>query len=74
MAKWMVAAKRADFNQIAEKYQITPILARILRNRDIVGDEEIHRYLHGDIENLYDPLLLKDMSRHRLHPKYTRRK
>ncbi|NBJ93776.1 single-stranded-DNA-specific exonuclease RecJ [Parablautia muri] len=63
MAKWMVAAKRADFNQIAEKYQITPILARILRNRDIVGDEEIHRYLHGDIENLYDPLLLKDMSR-----------
>ncbi len=62
MAKWMVAAKKADFNQIAEKYHITPVLARILRNRDIIGDEEIYRYLHGSMEDLYDPLLMKDMS------------
>ena len=41
MAKWMVAAKKADFNEIAAKYQITPVLARIMRNRDIVGDKEI---------------------------------
>ena len=40
MAKWMVAAKRADFDQIAKKYGISPVMARILRNRDLESDEE----------------------------------
>ena len=61
MAKWMVAAKKADFNEIAEKYQITPVLARIMRNRDIVGDEEIEKFLHGDLKDLPAPFLMKDM-------------
>ena len=43
MARWMVAAKKADFGAIARKYQISPVLARIMRNRDVVGDEEIDR-------------------------------
>ena len=38
MANWRVAAKRADFNAIAQKYKITPVLARIIRNRDIIAD------------------------------------
>ncbi|RKI90210.1 single-stranded-DNA-specific exonuclease RecJ [Parablautia intestinalis] len=63
MARWMVAAKKADFNQIAEKYRITPVLARILRNRDIIGDNEIERYLYGDIKDLHDPLLMKGMDK-----------
>ncbi len=63
MAKWMVAAKKADFDKIAEKYHITPVLARIMRNRDIVGDEEIRRFLHGGLEDLHSPLLMKDMGR-----------
>ncbi len=61
MAKWMVAAKKADFNQIAEKYRITLVLARILRNRDVIGDREIQKFLYGGIKDLYDPLLMKDM-------------
>lgn len=63
MARWMVAAKKADFNRIAEKYQISPVLARILRNRDIISDDEIERYLHGGIKDLYDPFLMKDMDK-----------
>lgn len=63
MAKWMVAAKRADFDRIAEKYHITPVLARIMRNRDVTGDEEIEKFLHGDLEDLHDPFLMKDMER-----------
>lgn len=63
MAKWMVAAKKADFDQIAEKYHITPVLARIMRNRDVIGDEEIDRFLHGDLKDLHDPLLMKDMGK-----------
>ena len=61
MAKWMVAAKKADFDKIAQKYHITPVMARIMRNRDLVEDEDIRKYLHGDLKDLYDPLLLKNM-------------
>lgn len=63
MAKWMVAAKKADFNQIAEKYKITPVLARIMRNRDMINEEEIEKFLKGTVEDLYDPFLLKDMEK-----------
>lgn len=61
MAKWMVAAKKADFDKIAQKYHITPVMARIMRNRDLVEDEDIRKYLHGDLKDMYDPLLLKNM-------------
>ena len=63
MANWKVAAKRADFNAIAEKYKITPVLARIIRNRDIIEDADIDKFLHGSIEDLYSPFLLKDMEK-----------
>ena len=60
MKKWMVAAKRADFDLIAEKFAISPILARIIRNRDVIGDEQIAMYLNGKREDMHDPHLLKD--------------
>ena len=61
MAKWMVAAKKADFNQIAQDYRITPVLARIMRNRDITEEEDIRKFLRGDLTDLHNPFLLKDM-------------
>ena len=63
MEKWFVAMKKADFNGIAEKYQISPIIARLMRNRDVIGDEAIDFYLNGTVEDLYDGLLMKDMDR-----------
>ena len=63
MEKWFVAMKKADFNGIAEKYQISPIIARLMRNRDVIGDEAIDFYLNGTVEDLYDGLLMKDMHR-----------
>ena len=63
MAKWVIAAKKADFAQIAQKYHIDPVLARIIRNRDVIGDEEIDRYLHGTLEDIPDPHLLKDVGK-----------
>ncbi len=63
MAKWMVAAKKADFDKIAEKYHITPVMARIMRNRDLVEDADIEKYLYGNLEDLYDPLLMKGMKK-----------
>lgn len=60
MAKWMVSAKKADFNGIAEKFGIDPVIARIIRNRDVAGEKEIEKFLHGTIDDLYEPALLKD--------------
>lgn len=63
MAKWVVTAKGADFNHIAEKFHIDPVIARIIRNREIVGDENIDEFLHGTIDKLHAPALLKDAER-----------
>ena len=60
MGKWMVSAKKADFNEIAKRFHIDPVIARIIRNRDVVGEEEIEKFLHATTEDLYDPALLKD--------------
>ena len=61
MAKWYVAAKKADFQGISEKYGISPVTARIIRNRDMVEEEEIRKFLEGGMEDLYSPALLKGM-------------
>ncbi len=62
-SQWMMQTKRADFTAIAEKYHISPVTARIIRNRDVVGTEEIERYLYGTISDLYSPDLLPDMEK-----------
>ena len=61
MDKWYVAAKKADFNQIAEEFGISPVLARIIRNRDVQGNEAIYRFLNGGVKDLYSPWLLYGM-------------
>ncbi len=63
MAQWFISAKKADFNKIAKKYNIDPVLARILRNRDVIEEEEIRKYLKGGRQDLYAPDLLKDMDK-----------
>lgn len=63
MSQWFVAAKKADFNKIAAKYHIDPVLARIIRNRDIIEEEDIRKYLTGDREDMYPPDKLKDMGK-----------
>ena len=45
MEKWYVAAKRADFNKWAEEFGISPVLARILRNRELTEEAEIRKFL-----------------------------
>lgn len=63
MEKWFVMRKGAPFQEIAEKFHIHPILARLIRNREVVGDEDINQYLHGTIADLYDGMLMKDMDK-----------
>lgn len=63
MGKWYVAAKKADFDAWAEKFHIDPVMARILRNRDLTNEEEIRKFLNGRMEDCHSPWLLKDMEK-----------
>lgn len=61
--KWFVTTKKADFEAIGKKFHISPITARIIRNRDVVTEEEVERYLYGTWKDLYHPFLLPDMEK-----------
>lgn len=60
-AKWMLYTKKADFEKIAREFHISPVTARIMRNRDVCGEEAIRRYLYGTRKDCYSPYLLKDV-------------
>ena len=59
----MLQTKRADFSGIAARFHISPVTARIIRNRDVEGEKAIDRYLNGTLDQLYDPHLMKDMDK-----------
>ena len=63
MEKWFVAAKKADFEKWAAEFHISPVLARILRNRDLTDEAQVGRFLHGTLKDCYSPWLLKDMEK-----------
>lgn len=63
MDKWLIRTKKADFTSIGKKYGISPILSRIIRNRNIVSDDEINTYLNGTIEDMHSPWKLKDIDK-----------
>lgn len=63
MEKWFVINKGADFAGIAKRFGMSPVTARLIRNRGVMGDEAIARYLKGGIGELYDPHLLLDSDR-----------
>ncbi len=60
MAKWMVSAKKADFTAIGARFGIDQVTARIIRNRDVVGEDAINMYLNGTLSDIADPKYLKD--------------
>lgn len=60
MAKWLLTTKRADFQANGKKYNIHPVTARIIRNRDVIEEKDIYLYLNGGKDDLSHPGLLKD--------------
>lgn len=61
--RWVVMRKGADFDGIAQRFNIHPITARLIRNREIVCEDEIATYLNGGLDDLHDGMLLKDMGK-----------
>ncbi len=62
MENWVITRKGGDFGAIGEKFHISPRLACLIRNRDVVGDEEIENYLNGSLTDLQDAMLMQGMN------------
>lgn len=63
MAKWLMAVKKADFEGIGKQFHIDKVIARIIRNRDVITEQEIDIFLNGDMSKMHSPYLLKDMDK-----------
>lgn len=63
MEKWMVYSKKADFQKIGKKFGIDPVIARLIRNRDIQDMEKIRSYLYGTLDEIPDPWKMKDIDK-----------
>ncbi len=63
MKRWVLLRKGADFAAIGEKFHISPRIACLIRNRDIIGDDAIDGYLNGTIADLNDGMLMRDMDK-----------
>lgn len=61
--QWRIQAKKADFEAIGAEFGISPVTARLIRNRNVTGSDAINCYLNGTIDALYDPMLLPDMEK-----------
>lgn len=63
MQKWRVYSKKADFDAIGSRFDIDPVTARIIRNRDVTDMENVDMYLNGTLDRLHDPMMMKDMDK-----------
>ena len=61
MEKWFVINKGADFEKLGKEFGISPVTARLIRNREVIGEAAFEKYLHGTLKDLYNPHLLKDV-------------
>lgn len=61
--QWMLQTKKADFEEMAKCHHISPVTARVIRNRNVIGPESVEKYLRGGLKDLYSPHLMKDMDR-----------
>lgn len=61
--KWIIYGKKADFNRLSSTYKISPVVARIIRNRNIIDDKDFDMYLNGTIDYINSPFLFKDMEK-----------
>ena len=58
---WRIYALKADFNELARKFNIDPVVARILRNRGLQTDEEYENYLYGTLDSVHEPESMLDI-------------
>ncbi|QIB69153.1 single-stranded-DNA-specific exonuclease RecJ [Aminipila butyrica] len=63
MEKWILMNRKADLKRLSEEFGIDPLVAKLIRNREVIADEEIEAYLQPSLDQLHDPFLLADMEK-----------
>ena len=63
MEKWFLKNKKGDVSALAEALSVSPVLAKVLINRDIDTEEKAKAYLKFSDDGLHDPRLLKDVEK-----------
>ena len=63
MEKWVLEAKRADFQGLGRRFGVDPLIIRLMVNRGVCTEAEMERYLYGTLEDLNSPGLMKDMEK-----------
>ena len=61
--QWILQSKSAGHREIAKELGISPLVVMCMMNRDIKTVDEMKRYMKATTHELYDPFLMKNMSR-----------
>ena len=61
--RWIEYGKKADFDAWAKALSVSPLFARILKNRGIDSVEEAKKFLYGTTDDLLDPALILEMEK-----------
>ena len=56
--EWVEIRKGGDYVNLGERFAVSPVIARLLRNRGADSDDEIRSFLYGTLQDLEDPRLL----------------
>lgn len=59
--KWILETKQGDFNGLAKKLQVPPLLIKCMINRGIDSEDKMRKFLYGSTKDLYNPRLMKGM-------------
>lgn len=59
---WVIRAKKADFDALSKQYNIDPVVARVMVNRDL-EESQFDMFLNPELERMHDPFLMEDMNR-----------
>lgn len=63
MNKWFVRNKDIDYNKVSKDLGISPIVSKILINREISSKDSINMFLLGGLENLHSPDSMNDIEK-----------
>ncbi|HAV90599.1 MAG TPA: single-stranded-DNA-specific exonuclease RecJ [Eubacterium sp.] len=58
--RYKVYAKKADFRGLGDKYNIDPVVIKVLTNRGVTEDK-IENYIKPSLDNIHDPYLFENM-------------
>lgn len=60
---WMLKRNSIDIKRLSTEAKVSEIVALLLSNRGIKDKKDIEKFLKASIDDMYDPLLMKDMDK-----------